>query len=206
MIAASHSTPLIRVPITSLRPTQAAVGMRAVATKRQKVEKRARQRGRIDDYLGQRPIPSVLGPGGDLFMIDHHHLGLALWQAEVESAFVIVVEDLSVLPVAAFWRRMEADGRVYPFDGDGQRISPARLPRRLGGLRADAYRDLAWSVREAGGFHKTRAPYAEFVWADFLRPRISEQALRRDYDGAVVKAVKLCRSRQAGGLPGFVGR
>ena len=191
------------VPLDELRPTQASVGMRAVAMKRRKIEKRLLKPTRIERFLEDKPIPSVRGPGGHLFMIDHHHLGVALWQAEVETAYVYVIEDLSVLPVAAFWRRMEADGRVYPFDSDGRRIMPSRLPAQLNALREDAFRDLAWSVREAGGYEKTRTPFAEFLWADHLRDRVPERLVTRDYDAAVVRAMKIARSKSASELPGW---
>lgn len=177
--------------------------MRAVAMKRRKIEKRLDRGSRIRRFLEGKPIPSVRGPGGQLFMIDHHHLGLALWQSEIEMAYVHVIADLSVLPVATFWRQMENDGRVYPFDADGRRIAPSRLPRRLGGLADDGYRDLAWSVREAGGFDKTRTPYAEFLWASYFRERIPDRLLRTDYTGAVERALRLARHRAASELPGW---
>ncbi len=193
----------MRVPLDRLRPTQAAVGMRAVALKRRKVEKHVATPRKIERYLDHRPIPSVIGPGGDLFMIDHHHLGLALWQAEVETAFVVVIEDFSVLPVAMFWHRMEQGGWLRPFDEEGRRIAPSKLPKRIKGLRQDRYRDLSWSVREAGGFVKSPQPYSEFLWADFFRTRVSESLIAKNYDVAVAKALKLSRSSQARHLPGF---
>jgi hypothetical protein len=193
----------MRVPLKRLRPTQAAVGMRAVALKRRKVEKHVQTPSKIERYLDHRPIPSIIGPGGHLFMIDHHHLALALWQAEIETAFVVVIEDFSVLPVAMFWSRMEEGGWVRPFDEDGRRIAPTKLPKRLKGLRADRYRDLSWSVREAGGFEKSPQPYSEFLWADYFRSRVSERLIAKDYEAAVAKALKLSRSHQARHLPGF---
>jgi hypothetical protein len=196
----------ILVPLSTLRPTQATVGMRAVAVKRRKIEKRLETPSRIATFLAGKPIPSVRGPGGHLFMIDHHHLGLALWQAEVETAYVYVIEDLSVMPVAAFWSRMEADGRVYPFDAEGRRIKPTRLPSRLNALREDSFRDLAWSVREAGGFAKSRLPFAEFQWADYFRVHVSERLVKRDYDAAVARALKLARAKAACELPGYLPR
>ena len=180
--------------------------MRAVAMKRRRIEKRLDKRSRFRRFLEDRPIPSVRGPGGQLFMVDHHHLGLALWQAEVETAFVHVIEDLSVLPVATFWRRMEHDGRAYPFDETGRRIAPSRLPRRLDALAEDGYRDLAWSVREAGGFMKSQVPFSEFAWANFFRARIPLSILARDFDLAHDKAMWLARSRDARALPGFIRR
>lgn len=206
-----HTTPrkridlgtLVRVPLESLRPTQMAVGMRSVSRKRRKLESRVGKHKQIEKILISRPIPAVRGPGGALFIIDHHHFGLALWQAEVESAYAHVIDDISRLSPAAFWRRMEADGRLYPYDEAGQRIEPSLLPTWLHALRHDLFRDLAWDVREAGGFQKVAVPYAEFRWANFFRERIALSTLRRDHKNALRKALKLCRSKDAAHLPGY---
>jgi hypothetical protein len=179
--------------------------MRAVAHKRRKIEKRAKTCDSIESFLGRRPIPSILGPAGEFYIIDHHHLSLALWQADIASTFVTIIDDLSQLPMAMFWKRMEADGWLHPFDRQGRRIAPSRLPRRLDGLRHDPYRDLARSVREAGGYAKTSTPFAEFRWADYFRDRITERRMTKDYDAAVERAVALSAHRDARHLPGFTG-
>jgi hypothetical protein len=180
--------------------------MRAVAAKREKVERRARKASKIARFLERRPIPAVRGPGQFLYIIDHHHLSLALWQTQVDHAYVEIVDDLSRLPRERFWTRMEDEGRLHPFDESGRRIDPSELPSRLTGLRNDPYRDLAWSVREYGGFEKGEAPYSEFFWASFFRSRIDAGALRSDYDWAVARAIKLARTREAATLPGYRGR
>jgi hypothetical protein len=192
-----------RVDLAYLRPTQMAVGMRSVKYKRRKIEHR--RSGRIEKVLAGRPIPAVLGPQGQLFMIDHHHFGLALWQADVTVAYVRVIDDRSRLGQAAFLKSMEADGRLYPYDEDGQRVGFKHLPTTLCGLRNDPFRDLAWEVREAGGYRKSRMPYAEFSWANFFRERISLASVHRNYDGAIAKAMKLTRHAAAAEMPGFIG-
>jgi hypothetical protein len=191
------------VDLAFLRPTQMAVGMRSVKYKRRKIEHR--RSGRIEKVLAGRPIPAVVGPKGQLFMIDHHHFGLALWQADVTAAYVRVIDDKSRLGQAAFVKEMEADGRLYPYDEDGQRVGFKQLPKTLCGLRNDPYRDLAWEVREAGGYAKSRVPYAEFTWANFFRERISLASVERNYDGAIAKAMKLTRHAAARDLPGCLG-
>jgi hypothetical protein len=190
------------VDLAYLRPTQMAVGMRSVRYKRRKIEHR--RAGRIEKVLAGRPIPAVLGPHRQLFMIDHHHFGLALWQADVSAAYVQVIDDRSRLGQAAFLKSMEADGRLYPYDEDGQRVGFKQLPTTLCGLRNDPFRDLAWEVREAGGYRKSRMPYAEFLWANFFRERISLASVQRNYDGAIAKAMKLTRHAAARDLPGFL--
>lgn len=181
-----------------------AVGMRSVKYKRRRIEHR--RAGRIEKVLAGRPIPAVLGPKGQLFMIDRHHFGLALWQADVTAAYVHLIADKSQLGQAAFLREMEAEGRLYPYDEDGQRVSLKLLPTTLWDLRNDPFRDLAWEVRAAGGYHKSRMPFAEFSWANFFRERISLASVRHNYDGAIGKAMKLTRHAAAAELPGFLGR
>ena len=191
------------VPLESLRPTQVTVGMRAVKHMRLRLENLGPKA--VRKILARRPIPAVKGPGGALFIIDHHHLGLALWHAQVESACACVIDDKSGLAPGAFWRRMELEGKLHPFDEDGRRVPVAALPVGLHELRHDPFRDLAWEVRKAGGFRKSRIPFAEFQWARFFRERIAMSTLRRDPDGAFEKAIRLSLSRSAAELPGYSG-
>lgn len=194
----------IIVPIQSLRPTQVAVGMRAVAAKRKRLG--SRKRRRIGRYLERRPIPAVYGPNQELYIVDHHHLSLALLQSQVDNAYVQIIDDYSELTPKQFWATMETQGLVYPFDETGRRVSLSRMPKAIKSLKADVYRDLAWSVREEGGFKKSRAPYSEFRWAEFFRTTIPAHLVTENYDGAVCLGRKLARSAAAAGLPGYVGR
>ncbi len=94
---------------------------------------------------------------------------------------------------------------LYPFDEFGRRIAPSALPARLDDLRYDPYRDLAWSVREAGGYEKSQRPFAEFQWAGHFRTRISRALMRDNYKAAVKAGLKQARSGEAAGLPGWIG-
>lgn len=192
----------IIVSIDNLRPTQMAVGMRSVKHKRRRLERRTRKG--LAKLLDGRPIPAVRGPEGDLYMVDNHHFGLALWHAEIEQAYARVIDDKSTLTPAAFWNWMESEGWLYPYDEEGRRVAPCALPVRLHELRHDPFRDLAWEVREAGGFRKSRVPYSEFRWANFFREHIAAAMVRRNYDSAVEHAMRLCESPLAAALPGYV--
>jgi hypothetical protein len=191
-----------KVPLADIRPTQMAVGMRAVEAKRRKIERRAGSARKMREYLEKRPVPAVLGPGDDFYIIDHHHLSLALWQNDVDEVFVSVVSDLSDMPRRDFLRSMAALGWLHPYDASGRKICPTHLPASLDKLRGDRYRDLAWSVREAGGFHKSAIPFSEFTWANFFRNRISAVLLGRDFERAHERAMALARSPEARHLPG----
>ncbi|MFM1814156.1 MAG: hypothetical protein RLZ98_851 [Pseudomonadota bacterium] len=193
------------VSIEDLRPTQMAVGMRAVVHKRRKLETRAPKRKQLDKVLSCRPIPVIRGPGDHLYMVDNHHFGLALWQAEIDSAYAVVLDDLSRLTPSEFWWRMEAEGRLYPYNETGRRVSPAKLPVSLNALRHDPYRDLAWQVRRDGGFAKADVPFAEFHWAGFFRAIIPPELASRPDRRAIKLAKEVARSAAAADLPGYLG-
>ncbi|MGE0023208.1 MAG: ParB-like protein, partial [Hyphomicrobium sp.] len=183
-------------------PTQMAVGMRAVEAKRRKIERRAESMRKLRRYLEKRPVPAVLGPDDDFYIIDHHHLSLALWRSDVDDVLVRIVADLSDMPRATFLRAMASFGWLHPYDTQGRRISPTRLPASLDKLRCDRYRDLAWSVRRAGGFVKTHIPFSEFAWADFFRKQIPLPLVSRDFELAHERAMRLASSPDARHLPG----
>jgi hypothetical protein len=192
-----------RVSLGDLRPTQGAVGMRAVAAKRQRIKGRSQSTRRIESYLGKRVIPAILGPEREVYMLDRHHMSLALHRSGIQDVFVSILADLSAMPRERFWRRMERDGLLHPYDATGARIHPSQLPTSVCELAHDPYRDLAWSVRRMGGFKKTVLPFSEFRWANFFRARIARELVHRDYGMAVRKALCLTGSRAARALPGY---
>jgi hypothetical protein len=67
---------LKEVALKNLRPTQLTVGLRAVEEKRREWAELPAKRRRRD--MGERLFPAVKGPKEHLFIIDHHHLALAL--------------------------------------------------------------------------------------------------------------------------------
>lgn len=192
------------VPLAEIRPTQMAVGMRVVEQKRRKIERHVESARKLRRYLEKRPVPAVLGPGDDYYIIDHHHLSLALWQSAVDEVFVRIVGDLSDMPKREFLRAMSALGWLHTYDADGRKICPTRLPSRIDQLKADRYRDLAWSVREAGGFEKSYVPFSEFAWANYFRRLIPSSLLARDFERAHHYAMRLANSPCAKHLPGYL--
>lgn len=206
VFAGSHRSNWDCAALSDLRPTQMAVGMRSVEAKRQKIERHFQRKRKMRRFLEKRPIPVVVGPEDDYYMIDHHHLCLALWHHDVEEVFVRVVSDLSGMPQRQFLQSMSAFGWLHSFDSHGQPVCPTKLPPSIKKLRSDPFRDLAWSVRRAGGFRKLGIPFMEFAWAGFFRQNIPEAIVRNDFDKAHNRAFKLARSEAARALPGFVSR
>jgi hypothetical protein len=201
MIVHTREPLLHATPIVELRPTQITVGMREVQAKRKSW--RDRERKEYDSFLAAHMVPAIVGPGGLRYLIDHHHLALALHKEGVESVFISVVADLGNVDPDFFWNLMDFHGWTHPFDAKGRRRDYDALPKTVDKLKDDPYRSLAGELRNLGGFAKDSQPFAEFVWADFLRKRIDGKKLEGDFDAALAVALDLARSPEANYLPGW---
>ena len=191
------------VAVKALRPTQIAVGMKLVKAKRKGLRARERKPQELVQFILENPIRVVAGPGKFLFVVDHHHLALALLDESFDTAPVVVLDDLSTLAMPEFWKQMEAKGWVHPFDGKGRKRPLRNIPRKVRKLEDDPYRGLAGFVRVGGGFQKSQTPYAEFLWADFYRTRIAAKMVKKDFPKALQQAKRLAGSVDASALPGY---
>lgn len=194
---------LVPAKLDALRPTQMTVGYREVKAKRKhwkSLSKQARKAA-IDSHW----FPAVLGPGNEYFIVDHHHLGLALIEEGVTDVKAMLLKDLSWLDETIFWRIMEHNQWVHPFGVDGTRHDYARLPGVLTQLRDDPYRSLAGELRTAGGYAKDTTPFSEFLWADYLRPKITLASIKKDFSKALGAALDHAHDQDARYLPGWSG-
>jgi hypothetical protein len=194
--------PQLQVAPADLRPTQLTVGYAEVAGKRAEWEKLPKKKRK--ELLSRHWFPGVLGPGGKIYIVDHHHLGLALIEEKVDSVPVLVQRDFSWLEPAVFWRTMEFNRWAHPYDQHGQRTDYAAFPGDLSGLADDPYRTLAARVREAGGCAKDATPYAEFLWADFYRHQLKLTAGKISAK-LLQQALVLAHGHEAAYLPGWSG-
>jgi hypothetical protein len=202
----SDESKVILVGFNVLRPSQGAVGMREVAVKTADVLERAGKPDKLQRFLMKEALPVVKGPTGGLHLIDHHHLGRALFEAKRVQVHVEPVADLSQLELPAFWAEMDKRSWLHAYDAEGAFVGPEKLPRYIQGMGDDVYRSLAGALRDAGGFAKTDTPFAEFKWADFLRTRVTRSLVVKDFKSAVKQAIGLAGKPEAAGLPGFSGR
>ena len=189
------------VPIEELFPTQITVGMREVRAKR----KHWRGVGHKGEFLGGHLIPVIRGPKGRYYIIDHHHLALALQHEGVRKVAITVLADLFKLDKDAFWTYLDNRSWMHPYDAKGKRRPHTDLPRRVSGLVDDPFRSLAGELRRAGGFAKDTTPFSEFLWADFLRRRVKRQRVEKNFMQALEQAMRLARSEDASFLPGWCG-
>ena len=206
----SHQTPLARADlalgsglfatpcrelrssdIRDLRPTQMTVGYREVAGRRRRW--RAASVANGDAAFRRRIVAVVLGPGGHRYILDRHHWLCALADEGVAEVTVAVVDDLRGLEWVTFWRTLDRRGWNQPFDTDGKRQDVSYIPTSIAGLQDDPFRSLASALRRAGGYAKRNAPFSEFLWADFLRDRLSRELVDDNFEAALREALALAR-------------
>ncbi|MCX5785763.1 MAG: hypothetical protein NTX59_08730 [Elusimicrobia bacterium] len=198
----SGQNTIFKCKISELHPTQLAVGLLEVKDKKHDLNKLSGHD--LKKFEEENPEPTVKGPNGRLYIIDHHHLALALYDIGENNTYCSLEADYSKLTVNEFWARMNRQKWVYPYDENGSGPLPySALPSTVAALKDDPYRSLASAVRHAGGYNKTPEPFAEFRWADFFRRRIAKHDLSDNFDDSVKKGVHLAHSEEAVGLPGY---
>lgn len=120
-----------------LRPLQGAIGFDEVMNKVEKI--RAKPKKAWKD-LEADPIKVVHGPGGALFITDHHH-GADAWRlADHPMALCQVVARPSFATEAVFWQGLTDDRLVRLADADGKPLTPGQLPTSLEQMPNDPYR------------------------------------------------------------------
>jgi hypothetical protein len=192
------------IPILSLRPTQMTVGMREVKEKRKRWREHKSETKRAE-LLGKHMIPVVLGPDQHYYVVDHHHLARALHDEGVKDILVTVIGDLSMVDRDAFWGVMDNKRWVYPYDSRGERRHFKDIPKSVADLKDDPFRSLAGELRRAGGFAKDTTPFSEFLWADFLRRKMSRKGVEENFDRAIEKGLGFVKSKDAIYLPRWCG-
>jgi hypothetical protein len=186
------------VEIDMLRPTQIFLGFIEVKYRASELEKYEKENSsEFHEYLLERPIKVVVGPGGQYYIVDHHHMARALSNIGKTKAVVKVMANLGHLTPTAFWERMAKENWVYPYSPNGRLVSNpqtfARILRQnVNEMIDDPYRSLAWAVKRAGGFTKGESDYyIEFVWANFFRDRIELDDTEDSFLKGIKRALQL---------------
>ncbi|SDC73695.1 hypothetical protein SAMN05216345_103498 [Cupriavidus sp. YR651] len=191
--------------LDTLRPTQLTLGIYQV---RQKMDISARPRNAaaLRRFLRGHRIRTIAGPGGALYITDHHHWARAWLELGWRRAPVRIAADLSDLSPGQFWKRMRALGHLHPYDERGKRLDAGALPATVMGMRDDPYRSLAAFTRDAGAYRKPGNAYGDFSWAGFFRRHVEEDMHSiAGFARAMTVAIPLARSGKARRLPGFIG-
>ena len=187
-----------------IRPTQFAIGMRDVESKREKIAKIKNNPERLAKYLSENILPGVKGPDGIFYLTEGHHRTRALLDEGVTRVYLRVSKDKAHLRQAEFWNQMRDERLVWLFDENGAGpLRPEDLPANLKSLRDDPYRSLSEDALDDECYSKTDTPFQQFMWANYYRPKISAEQLRRDWPESVKLACKLSHLPDAKNLPGY---
>lgn len=200
---------------TALHPTQFSHSAFVVQGKRAEIREKI-EKGKLEKYLKDNPVPVILGPHRVPYILDGHHQTRALLEEKANGGevWIAVVADYSALSMDAFRERMIAEGRFYlRKPGAREDSKPSELPLDVFGLVDDPYRGLAMLVRRHGGYDKTTVPYAEFLWAEYLRERVTleippgtEPAEQESYLNVVLtESLHWAWWHEARDLPGYNG-
>jgi hypothetical protein len=194
--------PLLSIHPAKLRPTQMTVGKAEVADKRTQWERLGKKKRK--ELLAEHWFPGVLGPEKQVFIVDHHHLGLALLEEKVKQVPVMIQRDFSWLEPPVFWKTMEFNRWAHPYDAHGVRQEYSAIPANLEAMVDDPYRTLAARVRMAGGYSKDATPYSEFLWADYYRRHMKLKGSKVSAK-QLQDALLLAHSHDTAYLPGWSG-
>jgi hypothetical protein len=192
------------IPLALLRPTQITVGLLQVKHKRKSLRSLTKRPAELVEFILEHPVRIVMGPAERAYVIDHHHLALALIKERYETAPMQVEEDFSTCSMKEFWKKMQARKFVHPYDAQGRRKPLTAIPKQLKHLEDDPYRSLAGFVRIGGGFAKVQTPFAEFLWADYFRTRIARDMIEDHFTKALKNALVLAADAAAKSLPGYL--
>lgn len=201
-MADNRDPALAPVSINSLRPTQITVGLIEVQERRNHWDELGDNKA---TYLGQHMIPAIIGPKRRPYVIDHHHLARALHDEGQKSVLVQPIAVLDGLSQEHFWRFLDNQGWLHPFNERGERQPYSAIPKKISQLTDDPFRSLAGAVRKAGGYAKDSRPFTEFIWADYFRKQFRARDIRHHWKRTLEEAVTLSRQHDAHFMPGWCG-
>ncbi|MFJ2297068.1 ParB/Srx family N-terminal domain-containing protein [Streptomyces sp. NPDC087894] len=122
---------------------------------------------------------AVVGPGGQLYLTDGHHTFTSLLETPDGGprmhVRVRITDNFSGLSTGDFWKRMEAEQKVWLRDENARPITVDQLPDRLGiaNFHNDPFRSLAYFTRDIGyATPDDAAEFLEFSWGSWLRGTI----------------------------------
>ncbi len=190
--------------VLSLHPTQVNVGEIEVAAKIKKEEFSKMKKAALEEFerKDKNLEPTVIGPNGVLYIIDHHHLARALWESHIASTYCKIAANFSKASEADFWEKMKKKNWVYPYD-KGIPVPYVSIPDSVGKLTDDPYRSLAGAVGNEKAFNDSGVLFAEFYWADYFRKHISLKKINDHFKEAVEEAKKIAHCNEAKKLPGY---
>jgi len=166
-----------QIAIGDLHPTQPVVGKYQVEYQvaSLKVIERGEssQYASVEEYVNQRTVPVVLGPGNQFYMVDSHHTMSSIWEYYQGDPNIQVnieiIQDWRNKP--DFWSAMQEQNYTY-LGTPGNQMNPEDLPSNLGELENDPYRAAVGMALNWGFFERPKGErifFYQFKLADCLK-------------------------------------
>ncbi len=169
-----------------LRPTQGNVGAIQVQCKSYKFQQKSGSD--MGDYLNEfnHHVPAIVGPDGNFYMTDHHHMTTAMWVTQTKydqhTSWHMRVDVLetyygSAMTMDEFWDYMVKNNFAYLYN-NGQSIKWDQLPTSVDTLTDDPYRSQSGFQKNDGlyGYIKPANNamfFLEFKWGGPMDPNNS---------------------------------
>lgn len=201
--ASSPVGSVCEVALTDLRPTQFGVGLLQVMYEKDDLAKLSSSK--LKKTVLRKRIAVVIGPDGDFWLVDRHHLSRALWELDERKALVSIVGRVNSRD--GFWTTMAASHWAWLFDEQGNPRPAGELPRHIKDLPDYSYRSLAGFAENEHLFEKGGQVYfVEFAWARYFGEqlrwaKVNEKTLQKRLD----EARRVACLPRAAGLPGYPG-
>jgi hypothetical protein len=189
---------ILEESVWNLRPTQIFVGKKEVHTRAQKLQKMSNDERHAYLIRADHVIPVVIGPGGEYYMFDHHHMAAALVESGHHKAYIKIIADWSDMKKDEFWKNMESHNYAFLYDQDGEKIKPSDLPESIDELQNFRLRSLIYFAKEAGALKEDNIPFGDNKRAIELGKSkcVTEDEAEEDMQAAIRKAIVYFRRNQ----------
>jgi len=194
---------LVEIAIDRLHPTQLTLGLEEVERRKRRISGLSAKE--LNALKVEKAVPHVRGPGGILYMVDHHHFCRIM--VELGHRTVLLGQcrkDFTGLEPEEFWAKMEKKGLCWPIDRDGNRRPGVKIPSHVSALTDNPWRTLARGVR-GKAFKDKDTPFQEFMWGNYYRSFMTTRLLETNIVLAEELAVKVSQLDEAQDLPGYLG-
>jgi len=175
-----------------VRPTQVFVGKVEMECTKSEIE--SLNSSSLHSFIIENQVPTIIGPGPDFFITDHHHFAVAMFQAFLDFKrptihrvmYACIQADYSTMSMTNFWSTMKSQKFVFLEDERGNNITVDTIPDTLKLMADNPYRTFASWLRNSNAYvkcgtkqtrklpqckHQSAPFFLECYWADFMREK-----------------------------------
>lgn len=194
---------ICEIDLALLRPTQFGVGLLQVSDEMRKLKRKTP--GGVRKAALKKRIAVVIGPKGDMWLVDRHHFSRALWELGVRRVPVSIIGRIDQHD--DFWQAMKASNWAWLYDERGNPRDPADLPQKINELPDYSYRSLAGFAEDLHLFNKPeKGFFVEFSWAKYFGDQLNwVPVTAENLSQRLDQARRVACQPTAAALPGYPG-